>query len=141
VEVLARSLGTEVEHVWFLQSSREGVASLDRRCEQDDEDDPSFAEGLADPEAELAYGQVDEACASEQVSAALYQALAHLTEREQTVVRLRYGLGCDAVPSHARIGRMIGVSRSRAQQILEHALFKLRQVCASDSVVALASVS
>jgi RNA polymerase primary sigma factor len=125
-EVLAESLGIEVEQVRLLQSSRAGVMSLDRTCEWEEEEGPAYAECIADPGAEAAYAQVDGTSASLERSAVLHCALAHLTERERTVVKLYFGLGCDAVPSHARIGRMIGVSRARVQQILQHALQKLR---------------
>jgi RNA polymerase primary sigma factor len=134
VEVLAQSLGVEVEHVRLLQASWQGAISMDRTCEWEEEESPSFADGLVDPDAELAFVQIDDACASEQMSATLARALTCLTKREQTVVKLYYGLGRDAVPSHAKIGRMIGVSRARVQQILDHALSKLRQAYGDEGV-------
>ncbi len=128
---LANQLGVEASHIQLLQRARGSVASLDSRLAEDEESLP-LAGCIADPSAEMAYMEVEGAQEDEEVLACLRRAFSCLTEREQTVIRLYFGLGCDAVPSHARVGGMIGVSRSQVRMILLKALDKLRKACQDD---------
>jgi RNA polymerase primary sigma factor len=58
----------------------------------------------------------------------LSRLLERLTSREQTVIRIRYGLR-DGVPhTLAETGRRIGVSRERIRQIEKRALMRLKQL-------------
>lgn len=55
------------------------------------------------------------------------QALKTLTEREQAVVRLRFGFEGSDDHSLAQISRVVGVSRERVRQIEQKALEKIRR--------------
>lgn len=50
-----------------------------------------------------------------------------LTEREQTVIRLRYGLGGDAPLRQQDVAARLGISRSYVSRIEKKALEKLRE--------------
>ncbi len=54
-------------------------------------------------------------------------ALSELTEREQLVLRLRYGLDDDQPRTLEEVGREIGVTRERVRQIEHEALGRLRE--------------
>jgi RNA polymerase primary sigma factor len=55
------------------------------------------------------------------------EALHGLSDREQIILRLRFGLGVDAEHTLAEIGDKLGVSRERIRQIEVMALRKLRR--------------
>ena len=57
----------------------------------------------------------------------LQQLMNDLTEREQDVIRMRFGLGDGTPYSLAEIGRELDLSRERVRQIESKALQKLRQ--------------
>jgi RNA polymerase sigma factor (sigma-70 family) len=55
------------------------------------------------------------------------EVLHNLSDREETIVRMRFGLGVDAEYTLAEIGEKLGVSRERIRQIEVSALRKLRR--------------
>ncbi len=55
------------------------------------------------------------------------EALRYLNPREETIIRMRYGLGVDTEHTLAEIGEKLGVSRERIRQIEVTALRKLRR--------------
>ena len=59
------------------------------------------------------------------------QALAHLTDRERTVVRYYYGLEGEEAQTLEQVGRRLGVTRERERQIKAKALDKLRDTAES----------
>jgi RNA polymerase primary sigma factor len=81
------------------------------------------------PEEEVTYSLQEQA---------LRKAVAELPEREQQVVRLRYGLNGDTDPkSLEAIGRELGITRERVRQIeasaLEHLAFNRELDAVSDA--------
>jgi len=61
-----------------------------------------------------------------QLSEKIDEALGSLSEREEQVVRLRFGIDNDDPHTLERIGRKFGISRERVRQIEMRALDKLR---------------
>jgi RNA polymerase primary sigma factor len=69
----------------------------------------------------------DEA-ARQMLNRAVEEALGQLSEREQQVVRMRFGLDTDGAPlTLEEVGRHFGVTRERIRQIESKTLAKLRQ--------------
>ncbi len=69
----------------------------------------------------------DEA-ARQMLNRAVEQALGQLSDREQQVVRMRFGLDTDGAPlTLEEVGRHFGVTRERIRQIESKTLAKLRQ--------------
>jgi RNA polymerase primary sigma factor len=54
------------------------------------------------------------------------EALSALTEREQRILRMRFGLGGTAEHTLEEVGKIFGVTRERTRQIEASALRKLR---------------
>jgi RNA polymerase primary sigma factor len=95
------------------------VASLDKPL--GDEGDTAFgdivATDKADVEEEVVVGLSDHL---------LRTAVSKLPDREQQVIKLRYGLNGDQDPkSLEMIGREMGLTRERVRQIETHALERL----------------
>ena len=80
-----------------------------------------FAEFVADAHAEHPEELVDTFLVRDR----LQEALSELSEREQYVLRLRFGLGRRGRQSLQAVGRELGVSRERVRQIEKRALQKL----------------
>ena len=59
------------------------------------------------------------------------EALAPLSDREQEVLRLRFGLASDREYTLAEVGRRLGLSRERVRQIEARAVAKLRRAHAA----------
>jgi RNA polymerase primary sigma factor len=57
----------------------------------------------------------------------LAEALSSLTEREQRILRMRFGIGGTAEHTLAEVGEVFGLTRERIRQIEAAALAKLRQ--------------
>jgi RNA polymerase primary sigma factor len=87
-----------------------------------DSDGANFDELLADGSAEspsLAYDRLA-------LSTALREAMDDLSEREQSVMSLRFGLDDGKPKSLEEVGRIFGVTRERVRQIESRTLAKLR---------------
>ncbi len=70
----------------------------------------------------------EDSAARQMLNDAVEEALGQLSEREQQVVRMRFGLDTDGAPlTLEEVGRHFGVTRERVRQIESKTLAKLRQ--------------
>ena len=118
-EEVARKAKLSVKHVRETRAAARAVASLDKPL--GDESGTAFgdivATDKADVEEEVVVGL------SEHL---LRRAVAKLPDREQHVIKLRYGLNGDQDPkSLEMIGRELGLTRERVRQIETQALERL----------------
>jgi RNA polymerase primary sigma factor len=85
-------------------------------------DDSNLSDFIEDQQAE----QPDEKAARQMLNSAVKEALSELNEREQQVVRLRFGLEDGQARTLEEVGRTFGVTRERIRQIESKTLAKLR---------------
>ena len=102
-----------------MHKAARAVTSLDKPL--GDESDASIGDIVAtsehDVEEEIHVGLTEET---------LQRAVSALPEREQDVVKLRYGMNGDGEPkSLDEIGRRLGITRERVRQIEAQALRRL----------------
>ncbi len=99
-------------------------------------DEPISLQTPVGEKAEQSFGELvedtDELSPAEIVAQAMLRdqvmtALSCLSEREQCVVRLRYGLDDGRVRTLEEVGQVLGVTRERIRQIERRTLSKLRQ--------------
>ena len=88
-----------------------------------EEGETSFGEQLVDPDWEAPLLAVEE----QALPRLLTQALAGLNEREQDVLKARFGLSGDAEETLAQLADRYQLSRERIRQIEASALLKLRE--------------
>jgi len=88
-----------------------------------DEDDFNLSDMIEDRGAVVP----DDAATRSLLDAAVREALGHLSEREQDVVRLRFGLDDGKIRTLEEVGKEFGVTRERVRQIESKTLAKLRR--------------
>jgi len=120
-EEVAQKAKLNLKHVRETRQAARTVASLDKAV--GDDSDTSFGDLVAQAASDVAEEvqvALDET--------ALHRAIAQLPEREQQVIRLRYGLDEEMEPrSLEEIGRRMGITRERVRQIETQALGRLAE--------------
>src|SRR5690348_6066951 len=118
-EEIAKQARLPLKQLREVRQAARAVTSLDRPI--GDENDAAlgdlFASEHAQPEEEIGVSLEQDV---------LHRAVAALPEREQAVLKLRYGLNGDRDPASLEsIGRELGITRERVRQIEANALEQL----------------
>ena len=110
-----------IKQVREVRAAARAVASLDRPVGEDDS--AAFGDLFASTEA-----TPDEQVEVDLTEKALHAAIADLPEREQSILKLRYGLnGAQEPKSLEEIGRIMGITRERVRQLEAEALRRLAE--------------
>jgi RNA polymerase primary sigma factor len=118
---LAAAAKLPLKQVREVRAAARAVASLDKPVGEDDS--ASFGDLFASPDA-----SPDEQVEIQLTEKALHEAIAELSEREQQILKLRYGLsGTEEPKSLDEIGRILGVTRERVRQLEAEALRRLAE--------------
>ena len=118
---LASAMGIEPRELEDLISQSAPCASLDAHA-RGEEDRSTLGELIPDPNGEEPMEGMDRSIQKEHLGGWLSQ----LNEREQKILKLRFGLGGEEPLTLAEIGRQINVSRERVRQLEAKAILKLR---------------
>jgi RNA polymerase primary sigma factor len=120
---VAHAVGMTPEELEELISQSTPCASLDAHA-RGEEDRSTLGELIADPGSNQHLDSMDRLLQKEHLGAWLSQ----LNEREQKILRLRFGLEGSEPLTLAEIGRIINVSRERVRQLEAKAIMKLRML-------------
>jgi len=120
---VAHAIGMTPEELEELISQSTPCASLDAHA-RGEEDRSTLGELIADPCSNEHLDSMDRLLQKEHLGAWLSQ----LNEREQKILRLRFGLEGSEPLTLAEIGRIINVSRERVRQLEAKAIMKLRML-------------
>jgi RNA polymerase primary sigma factor len=123
---LADSTGFDLEHVESLTCAARRSRGLEERVGGEPDDGAALVDRVVDPRAEDAYELVPTRIACTQ----LPSLLAALDDRERTVIRDRFGLGC-ASRTLREVAKDLGVSAERVRQIEQEALEKCRMAAST----------
>ncbi|MCX5956193.1 MAG: sigma-70 family RNA polymerase sigma factor [Cyanobacteria bacterium] len=118
---LAHALGTSPDELEELMAQTAPCASLDAHA-RGEEDRSTLGELIADPASNEHLDSMDRHLQKEHLGTWLAQ----LNDREQKILRLRFGLEGTEPLTLAEIGRQINVSRERVRQLEAKAILKLR---------------
>ena len=121
-EEIAKAMEIDVDKVEHIMKIKQDISSLDASI-RDDEEDSVLADFIEDEETvspeESATGQLLKEQVREMLSA--------LTEREQKILKLRFGLEDGKSHTLEEVGQEFSVTRERIRQIEAKALAKLRK--------------
>lgn len=120
-EEIGDRMGITAERVQAIQKIAQEPISLEAPVGE--EEDSSLGDFISDPTALNPY----EYTVQEMVKRTLDEVLETLTDREEKVLRLRYGLLDGKTHTLEEVGKEFGVTRERIRQIESKALRKLRQ--------------
>jgi RNA polymerase primary sigma factor len=120
-EEVAAEMGFSLRQVKLYREAGKAPVSLDAPV-SDGDDGKQVAEVVADPNAVGA----DDQLVKQGDTELLQQVLRTLSERERTILNMRYGLEGDSPQTLEEVGEHFGLTRERIRQIQEEALVRLR---------------
>ncbi len=121
-EEIASEMGVDVKKIHYLQKISQEVISLESPIGDDDEDSTLY--DVIKDEQSLS---PDQAASYALLRDQIKELMADLTEREQKILSLRFGLEDGVTHTLEEVGKIFGVTRERIRQIEAKALEKLRQ--------------
>lgn len=125
-EELAKEMEIEVDKVEHIMKIKQDISSLDQSV-RDDEEDSVLGDFIEDEDTPAP----EESATSQLLREHVDKILTGLSEREQKILRMRFGLDDGKTNTLEEVGREFGVTRERIRQIEAKALAKLRK--SSDS--------
>ncbi len=121
-EEIAQAMEIEVDKVEHIMKIKQDISSLDASI-RDDEEDSVLADFIEDEDTI----SPEESATSQLLKEQVKDMLGALTEREQKILKLRFGLEDGKSHTLEEVGQEFSVTRERIRQIEAKALAKLRK--------------
>jgi RNA polymerase primary sigma factor len=121
-EEIAQAMEIEVEKVEHIMKIKQDISSLDASV-RDDEEDSVLGDFIEDEDTV----SPEESAATQLLKEQVKDLLGSLTEREQKILKLRFGLEDGKSHTLEEVGQEFAVTRERIRQIEAKALAKLRK--------------
>jgi RNA polymerase primary sigma factor len=122
VDELAAEMEMEPEKIEYVMKIKQDITSLDANV-RDDDDDSVLGDFIEDEEAQ----SPEEAATTQLLKEQVKDMLGVLTEREQKILKMRFGLEDGKSHTLEEVGQEFSVTRERIRQIEAKALSKLRK--------------
>ncbi len=121
-EEIAAAMDMEVDKVEYVMKIKQDITSLDANV-RDDDDDSVLADFIEDDEAI----SPEDAATTQLLKEQVKDMLGVLTDREQKILKMRFGLEDGKSHTLEEVGQEFSVTRERIRQIEAKALSKLRK--------------
>jgi RNA polymerase primary sigma factor len=121
-EEIAKEMEIEVDKVEHIMKIKQDISSLDASV-RDDEEDSVLGDFIEDEDTV----SPEESAAGQLLKEQVKDLLGSLTEREQKILKLRFGLEDGKSHTLEEVGQEFSVTRERIRQIEAKALAKLRK--------------
>ena len=123
-EEIAKALDMEVDKVDYVMRIKQDIASLDASIGREGDDEDSVLGDFVEDEER---DSPEDSAANQILKEQLSEIIATLTDREQKIIRLRFGIGGGRPHTLEEVGAEFDVTRERIRQIEAKALSKLRK--------------
>lgn len=123
-EEIAKALKMDVDKVDYVMRIKQDIASLDASVGKEGDDEDSVLGDFVEDEERAS---PEESAANQILKEQLSEIIATLTDREQKIIRLRFGIGGGRPHTLEEVGNEFDVTRERIRQIEAKALSKLRK--------------
>ena len=124
IEEIANELHMEPEKVDYVMRIKQDIASLDASVGRDGDDEDSVLGDFVEDEERIS---PEDSAANQILKEQLSEIISTLTDREQKIIRLRFGIGGGRPHTLEEVGAEFDVTRERIRQIEAKALSKLRK--------------
>ena len=121
---IAEAMGMAVDKIEYVMRIKQDIASLDASVGRDGDDEESV---LGDFVEDSERDSPEDATANQILKEQIAEILTTLSEREQKIIRLRFGIGGGRPHTLEEVGNEFSVTRERIRQIEAKALSKLRK--------------
>ena len=123
-EEIAKALDMEPDKIDYVMRIKQDIASLDASVGKDGDDEDSVLGDFVEDEER---DSPEDSAANQILKEQLSEIIATLTDREQKIIRLRFGIGGGRPHTLEEVGEEFDVTRERIRQIEAKALSKLRK--------------
>lgn len=124
IDELAKELDMEPEKIEYVIKIKQDISSLDAGVGRDGDDEDSV---LGDFIVDEDTASPEESAANQLLKERVQEVLSTLSDREQKIVRMRFGLDNGKNHTLEEVGQKFAVTRERIRQIEAKALAKLRK--------------
>ena len=123
-EAIAKAMGMEPEKIEYVMKIKQDIASLDASVGRDGDDDDSSLGDFIEDEDRVS---PEDSAATQLLKEQIASILSTLSDREQKIIKMRFGIGGGKSHTLEEVGAEFSVTRERIRQIEAKALAKLRK--------------
>lgn len=124
IEEIAKEMDMDIEKVDYVMRIKQDIASLDASVGKDGDDEDSVLGDFVEDEDRIS---PEDSAANQMLKEQLAEIISTLSEREQKIIKLRFGIGGGRPHTLEEVGAEFSVTRERIRQIEAKALSKLRK--------------